>query len=340
MKTEVDRQWFILNYIKPLSSGRGNAAADTVSRFNSSFGCNLELFAPTIVKVVENNGRHIKKEVPLTYHYVFINGTLADVKKICGLSNGFSFVLSRGDDSRYATLSDRKMEDFMRIARAYSNTLPFYDIADIDLELGDKVEVVEGSFPGLVGYYIPRAKSTTGDIVLSVTQQLGTIVYDVKAKYVRVLEFSKRSKRGYDQIDAFVPRLLRALRRYNARERLSDKELSDLTIFCRRMEVARIDNHKIDGKLAALLACASRILGDSEGLQRALARLEKRRRSISSPWTIALIHLLEAVSTNSHASFAQGLAIIESETGNLSAAHRLIKDEYQHYRGQFIPDNR
>ena len=79
------------------------------------------------------------------------------------------------------------MEDFRTIARAYQNRLPFFYIDDVDLEAGDKVEVVEGDFPGLVGYFIPNAKSTTGNIVLQVTQSLATIAYNINVKSVRVL---------------------------------------------------------------------------------------------------------------------------------------------------------
>lgn len=325
-----DKKWFILNHFEALPAPRRQTAQTSIDRFNSAEGCQLELFAPTFVKAVNINGRQIKREQPLTFHYVFVRGTLDEIKRLCGLSNGFSFVLNRSSEERYATVDDRRMEDFKAIARAYSNSLPFFALDDIDLEAGDKVEIVEGSFPGLVGYYMPKAKSTSGDIILSVTQNLGTVVYDVKAKYVRVLEFSKKSRRSYDQIDAFIPRLLQALRHYHEGVVLSDKEKSDITLFVRRMSVVKIDNHKLDAKLQALLFGAYQILGNIVESKRAKDRFIKISHSVTNEWTEALITLIFSVINK---DFAQ----LESIRNNLekltptSIFHHNLMDEYAYF---------
>lgn len=325
-----DKKWFILNHFEALPAPRRQTAQTCIDRFNSAGGCQLELFAPTFVKAVNINGRQIKREQPLTFHYVFVRGTLDEIKRLCGLSNGFSFVLNRSSEERYATVDDKRMDDFKAIARAYSNSLPFFALDDIDLEAGDKVEIVEGSFPGLVGYYMPKAKSTSGDIILSVTQNLGTVVYDVKAKYVRVLEFSKKSRRSYDQIDAFIPRLLQALRHYHEGVVLSDKEKSDITLFVRRMSVVKIENHKLDAKLQALLFGAYQILGNIVESKRAKDRFIKISHSVTNEWTEALITLIFSVINK---DFAQ----LESIRNNLekltptSIFHHNLMDEYAYF---------
>lgn len=325
-----DKKWFILNHFEALPAPRRQTAQTCIDRFNSAGGCQLELFAPTFVKAVNINGRQIKREQPLTFHYVFVRGTLDEIKRLCGLSNGFSFVLNRSSEERYATVDDKRMDDFKAISRAYSNSLPFFALDDIDLEAGDKVEIVEGSFPGLVGYYMPKAKSSSGDIILSVTQNLGTVVYDVKAKYVRVLEFSKKSRRSYDQIDAFIPRLLQALRHYHEGVVLSDKEKSDITLFVRRMSVVKIDNHKLDAKLQALLFGAYQILGNIVESKRAKDRFIKISHSVTNEWTEALITLIFSVINK---DFAQ----LESIRNNLekltptSIFHHNLMDEYAYF---------
>lgn len=325
-----DKKWFILNHFEALPAPRRQTAQTCIDRFNSAGGCQLELFAPTFVKAVNINGRQIKREQPLTFHYVFVRGTLDEIKRLCSLSNGFSFVLNRSSEERYATVDDKRMDDFKAISRAYSNSLPFFALDDIDLEAGDKVEIVEGSFPGLVGYYMPKAKSTSGDIILSVTQNLGTVVYDVKAKYVRVLEFSKKSRRSYDQIDAFIPRLLQALRHYHEGVVLSDKEKSDITLFVRRMSVVKIDNHKLDAKLQALLFGAYQILGNIVESKRAKDRFIKISHSVTNEWTEALITLIFSVINK---DFAQ----LESIRNNLekltptSIFHHNLMDEYAYF---------
>lgn len=329
-----DKKWFILNHFEALPAPRRQTAQTCIDRFNSAGGCQLELFAPTFVKAVNINGRQIKREQPLTFHYVFVRGTLDEIKRLCGLSNGFSFVLNRSSKERYATVDDRRMEDFKAIARAYSNSLPFFALDDIDLEAGDKVEIVEGSFPGLVGYYMPKAKSNSGDIVLSVTQNLGTVVYDVKAKYVRVLEFSKKSRRSYDQIDAFIPRLLQAMRQYSEGKPLSDKEKSDIAIFARRMSVVKIDNHKLDAKLQAILVAANHILGDSEAEAEARSRYTRHSAAITSTWTKALIALMKAVIYKDAKTFTNEYSVVITQTAT-TAAQRTLLDEYTHYQKTF-----
>lgn len=302
MATE-DIKWFILNHFNTLPAPRRQTAQASIDRFNKELCCRLELFAPTFVKAVTINGRQIKREQPLTFHYVFVRGTLDTVKELCRRNNGFSFVLNNCSNERYATISDRQMDDFKAIARTYSNTLPFFALDDIDLEAGDKVEIVEGAFPGLIGYYMPRAKSSSGDIVLSVTQNLGTIVYDIKAKYVRVLEFSKKSRRSYDQIDAFVPRLLQALRHYSECIPLTDKEKSDISLFARRMSVVKIENHKLDAKLQALLVAANHLLGDTAAEAEARTRYNRHSTAITSPKTKALVKYLFLVTADAAQDF-------------------------------------
>ncbi len=330
-----DKKWFILNHFEPLPIPRRRTVQTSIDRFNASQGCRLELFAPTFVKAVTINGRQIKREHPLTVHYVFVYGTFDNVKRLCSLANGFSFVLNRGSKERYATVDDRRMEDFKAIARAYSNSLPFFALDDIDLEAGDKVEIIEGAFPGLIGYYIPKAKSNRGDIILSVTQNLGTIVYDIKAKYVRVLEFSKKSRRGYERIDAFIPCLLRALRHYREGTPLNDKEKTDIALFAHRMAVVKIDNNKLDAKLQAILMSANHLLGDSAAEAEARRRYIRHRTAVTSTWTKALIMLIQALTYNDLEAFTLGRNLIGAIPTATSSFQASLLAEYTHYQKAF-----
>ena len=349
------KEWYILRYVRSASVGIKRSADNVVDRFNTLENAELDLFAPSIIKMVHREGKFIKMETPLVYQYVFVKGDFASVKKLCGMQNGFSFVFNHGSEGRYAIVPDAKMYAFRRIAMAYRNELPFFSIEDIDLEFGDKVEIVEGTFPGLVGYYMPKPKSTSGNVVLAVTQSLGTVVYDVKAKYVRVLEFSKKSKRGYDQIDAFIPKLFDALRIYSRNLPLPERNVNALTIFCRRMEAVKLDNPKIEAKLAALLMAANHILGNTEGYASAAERFARRQKHITSSSTQALLLLLTAVTRNSAADFRRGLTLLTgSETpaspipegtdnGNRTTDNgnrttdstKLLLSEYDHYRPAF-----
>lgn len=326
---KVAVHWFVLNHIK-LTNAKAATPQSEVAKFNTINNSSIELFAPTFVRMVERNGKPVRKDEPLTFHYVFVRGTTEDVKQLCSLPNGFSFVLNRGSESRYVTVSDKNMADFKAIARAYSNSLPCFSPDDIALEDGDLVEVVYGDFPGLTGTYIPKKGGKTGNIYIAVSHDLASVVYNIRAEYVRVLEFAKGSKRAYDQIEAFIPKLFKALRLYAADEPIPAPILSPLVIFCRRMSAVRIDNPKLDAKLQALLMCATHILGDTDGHAAATARFARRRNAITNPWLQALVLLLQATTTHNPALLHDGLALLSTLTPT-SSTHHLLLSEYTHH---------
>lgn len=319
--------WFVLNYV-------GLAFKDmcrkTVDRFNMSHDCDLELFAPTYVVRETKNGEVKMKTVNLTFHYVFVRGTFTDVKMLCSQQNGFSFLIDRVGSERYATVSDREMANFKNIARAYRNCLPYFPLEDINLEEGDLVEVINGDFPGLIGIYMPKPKSKSGNIILKVFNNVGTIAFDVKATDVRVLEFSHKSTRTNDQLDAIVPHLLCALRYYRISEPLPPALVAKLSVFCSRMGIVQLNNRKLDARLQAVLFGCNTILGNSEDAEQAKSRYDKLKEAVTNEWTLALISLIFSVIENDADRFTKAQTGIQSLIP-ASKFQRLIADEFAYY---------
>lgn len=320
-------RWYVLNFI---AESFRDSAQKGVDRFNSINGTALRLFAPTYVVREERQGVMRFKEVALAFHYVFVFGAFAEVKRLCAGSNGFSFLIDHGSDDRYATIADDRMVHFMNIARAYKNCLPYFPIEDIDLEDGDLVEVVKGDFPGLVGTFIPKPKGKTGNIVLSIFNKVGTVAFDVKVSDIRVLEFSKRSTRANDRLDAFVPYLLKALRVYDVGEPLPVALAAKLAMFCGRMESVRLDTRKLDARLRILLYAANLIIGNSAAAASALERYEKIKDVVTNEWTLATGDLIIAVTTGKKECLGacyDRLKVI----GAVSKSQRMVMEEYTHY---------
>ena len=147
-------QWHILTFIP---DAPGAAADKIIHKFNRSISpqeAPLTLFHPKYSLPTQKQGKIQFRSAPLTFFYTFIRGTLPQIKQLCALRQGFAFLIDRAGKNRYATVSDPQMKQFMTIARAYSNTLPFFSPADIDIAAGDLVEVITGDFPGLRGHYI------------------------------------------------------------------------------------------------------------------------------------------------------------------------------------------
>ncbi len=343
--------WYVLNYVGPDATRQ---AQKIVDRFNAANDLSLELFAPTYMVKEEKDGKINFRTVKLTFHYVFLRGSFTDVKQLCLQPNGFSFMIDRGSEERYATVSDRQMAGFKNIANAYKNCLPYFPLDEIDLEEGDLVEVVRGDFPGLVGTFMPNAKSKTGNIVLNIYNKVGTIAFNVKATDVRVLEFSAKSTRANDQIDAFVPVLLKALRYFHADEPLPQPLAAKLAVFCGRMEVVKITNRKLNARLQALLYAANTILGNPAAAAQAKQLFDRLKQSVTNVWTLALIRLLLAILTRTTPVISSSLSSssleISSESNYLfkpdasasatalpepsSKLQRLIADEYAYYAAQ------
>lgn len=325
-------RWYVLNHIAPAAAG---AASKAVDRFNASAPAALELFAPTYVVREVRDGETRFRTAALTFHYVFVRGTLPEVKALCAQPNGFSFLIDRAAADRYATVSDSTMAAFRTIAHAYNNRLPYFSLADIELEAGDLVEVIHGDFPGLTGTYIPTPKSRSGNVVLTIYNNVGTVAFNVKASDVRVLRFSPLTTRANDQLDAFLPVLLSALRHHAASGPLPRTLAAKLAVFTGRMAAVKMDTRKLDARLRMLLYGAHTLLGDTAEASAALARYDRVKDAVTNPWTRAAHRLILAVLTGSQKSELQLMK--EESPPPASKLQRLILAEYTHYLEETLP---
>lgn len=321
------KMWFVLNYV----AGNFQAQAKkVVDRFNSTHEASLELFAPTYIVQETKDGQVRMKSVSLTFHYVFVRGTLGEVKQLCSLSNGFSFLIDRSRKERYAVVSERDMSGFKNIARAYKNCLPYFSLEDVDLEDGDLVEVVSGDFSGLIGTYMPKAKSNAGNIVLNVYNKVGTIAFNVKAGDVRVLEFSGKGTRANDQIDAIIPHVLKGLRLLHEDKELPANIASKLAVFCGRMEIVRMNNRKLEAKLQLLLYAANYILGRIENAEMAKTKFERVKDAVTNKWTTALVALIFSIINSDNVRLQTAISEIDCLTPS-SKSQIMVSEELEHY---------
>ncbi|MCM1139869.1 MAG: hypothetical protein NC453_14975 [Muribaculum sp.] len=335
--TEIEgKRWFVLNYLNNIN--KRTSPQRIIDSFNSE-GHDLELFAPMIRPARVVNGKVRAFEKLLTFYYVFVRGEFHDIKQLCiRPDNSFSLMLDRSSDGRYAIISDAAMENFKIIARARTNSIPFYNIDDIELQEGDLVEVVGGDYDGLRGTFMPRSRTTKGNLVIAATAAMGAILWDIDAKNVRILRFAPRTRRQYDLIDSFIPRLFPILRKFRADEPLTEKEKSQLHIFSQRMGEAVPANHKAEAKLLAVLMSVRRILGDTEGYRAAAARYEKRRAALTNPWTRALATLLTADPQTARQTLREdGQTLSETyqtltaQTDTPTATQRQLLEEYRYH---------
>ncbi len=324
-----EKQWYVLHFINK----SGNLSPkDLISGFNRR-GHDLELFAPIIRPAHVINGKVRYVERLLTFYYIFVKGTLRDVKELCmQQDNELSLLLNRSSSNhRYAIVSDAVMESFKIFARVHTNTIPFFNIDDIELNEGDVVEVVDGAYAGLKGTFMPKSRSNKGNLVIAATAAMGAVLWDIDAKVVRILEFARNTRRQYDMVDAFIPKLLPILRKFHAEESLTEKEKAQLTVFNLRMGVASLSNHKAEAKLLAVLMCVQFILGDMEGFRYTQQRFEKRKTAVTNQWTLALIELMKYVAQNDMLRLREAYESIQASSDNPTNTQTQLLEEFKHY---------
>ena len=325
--------WYVLNFIRTPGV---QSPAKAIDDFNRD-GHSLELFAPVVRPAHLVNGRVVYRDRLLTYCYIFVRGTLGEVKELCSSpSNGLSMMLDRSSERRYGALTDTQMESFRIIARAYTNTVPFFNIADIDLEEGDVVEVVGGDYAGLRGVFMPRARSNRGNLVIAATADMGAVVWDIEARYIRILRFARDTRRQYDIIDSFIPRLLAVLRRFHAGGPLPDRDKSLLAVFNQRMGTVVPDNHKLEAKLLATLMCVRTVIGDTAGHDAAAARFARRRQAVTNPWTVALMELMLSVAHGDMTRLREAHSSLPPAPSSLTATQSALLSEFRHYLPQAV----
>ena len=137
------------------------------------------------------------------------------------------------------------------------------------------MEVVNGNFPGWLAFICQSQKSNSGNIVLNVYKDLTTIVFNVKATDVRVLEFSKNRQEPTTRLMLSCRILLKALRLYKESDALPRALIAKMSVFCSRMGVVRLNNCKLDAKLQSLLYGCNSILGNMREALIARAKYEK-----------------------------------------------------------------
>ncbi|MDE6460097.1 MAG: hypothetical protein K2K52_04585 [Paramuribaculum sp.] len=319
--------WYVLNHISP--NGK-DAATKAVDKYNSINNTTLEIFAPTYIVKEQVNGEIKYRTANLTFHYTFVKGQFEQIKQLCAQPNGFSFLIDRSSSDRYATIDYKTMAAFKNIAKAYKNSLPYYSLENIDLQDGDLVEVIKGDFPGLIGTYMPKPGASSGNIILNIYNNVGTVAFNVKATDVRVLQFSKNTTRANDQIDAFIPHLLKALRLFESDSQLPPQLTAKLLTFCGRMEIAQLTNRKLDARLQILLYAANFVIGNTDQAARHLTKYSKYKDSVTNEWTKALIALIMSVLQSDKQQMIPFATQITAPR-NLSKAQQMIADEYRHY---------
>ena len=138
---------------------------------------------------------------PCLVNYIFVYSTFAElvsIKSNLELFEPLRFILHPAYDekldphSEVLYMSDKSMDDFMRVTKERNDKIIFLDNMQYACKLSQEVQITQGEFAGVVG----RIKRIGGKrcVVLLVGREMAAAVVDVPNSYLRYLseeEFSK-----------------------------------------------------------------------------------------------------------------------------------------------------
>lgn len=258
--------WYVMTGYA-LDKRRGVSIAAQVEKYNAEHDSGLEVFAPTFVKVYNEAKSPRRRMLPLVCQYFFIRGRLSQVKDFRSRNKGYNLVYDRADkesETSYLHLSDEDMSAFKSMALAYKYNMPCFSPSEVDLVACDKVRIVGGEFAGVEGYLVSQQGRDGGRVIIKVGELMAVQTLDINPKYISVLSFAKGSRRMYDKIDSYEPKLRRAMDYYRQNGELDVTNAAAVSYFITRFGFAEIPTAKMRAKVSALLAASYYLMGDKE----------------------------------------------------------------------------
>ncbi len=315
--------WYILSARDSIDSLEKQLAAVSAMRERRG-DTPVEYFLPTCVEQSSLFGKPAMRRKKLLGNYIFVRDTYNHILEIKSMIPSL-WLLPHPDrefeDKRFMTLSDREMDIFKAIANAYANELPCYPIDMVDLEEGDKVQIVGGEFDGLCGTLQCSQGRNGGKVLMTIGDIFLVATPDISPQYIRILQFGKGNRHPYRKFEAQLPRALQALshlreggNRNDGTTGLTTTDAAAMAVFVGRFEQLSPATVNIASQHATLMLMSYVALQDTESARRWLDRcrrlLPKIKSETQRAWQLAFMF----VATGDDDLRRQSQAIVDTWT--------------------------
>lgn len=271
----------------------------------------IEYFLPTCIVQSNYYGKPVMRRRKLMSNYVFVRDSLKNILEMNQAIDSL-WMLPHPDKTpavkRYMTISDRDMEVFKSVAHVYANELPYYPIGTVDLEEGDRVEIVGGDFDGMEGTLQCRQGRNGGKVFISIGDLFLISTPDIRPQNIRILQFGKGNRHPYRQFEAHLPRAIQALR-HSREAGLTADDIAAMTVFTGRFEALQTTTVNIASQHATLMLMSYAALQDQQKAtlwrDRCNQLLLTIKSDIQRAWQLAFMAL--ATNDNELHSRAQSL---------------------------------
>ena len=275
----------------------------------------VEYFMPTCIKMSTLFGKERMSRRKLIGNYIFVRDTYKNILE-AKQSMESLWLLPHPDHNEgkraYMTISDHDMSLFKAIARAHYNELPCIPIGAVDLDEGDKVEIVGGEFDGMCGTLQCSQGRMGGKVLMTIGNLFIAVTPDIRPQFIRILQFGKGNRHPYRLFEAHVPRALQAL---NHRQMgLTTEDVAAITVFTGRFESLQPSTINLASQHATLMLMSYAALQDKEKMtqwqNRCQILIPKIKSETQRAWQLAFMY----AATSDEALRRQAAAIVDTWT--------------------------
>lgn len=299
MKTGNLKQWFVLSARDGINDLEDQF--ERLSRVRTHRGDEpVEFFMPTCVEMSTLFGRPRMRRRKLLGNYIFMRDTIKNILEAKQVVKSIWLLPHpdhKSEGHEFMIISDYEMDMFKAIVSAYANELPCYPIDMVDLEVGDKVEIVGGDFDGVRGTLQCSQGRNGGKVLMAIGDLFIIATPDIQPQYIRIIEFGKGNRHPYRQFEAHLPRAIQALHHlydYGSEGGLTTDDLVKMTIFTRRYEALKPATVNIASQHATLMLMSTVALADATKSRLWLTRCRELLPMVKSDtqraWQLAFMY--------------------------------------------------
>ena len=300
----------------------------------------LEFFLPTRFVIQNIGGKRMRVERPVVFNFIFIRGTVFQVKDFCRSQQGIYIVYRhrnqneefKEESKRLLTIGDREMNMFARTVGEYVSDVPFIKPSEIDLSKGDHVRIMEGPFAGVEGILLSQQGKDGGRVLVSISNIISVPTLEIRPEYLQVISFAQSGKHMYKKFDSFVIKARRALRNYMT-DSLTAKDKISMTTFYKRF--ASLTTHTVNAKVKLqinLLICYN-CLEMKEEKARTIEEITDILPTINSDqfMAFALLHLYATTGKSAYKTKVQAIVKSWGKIGDKEKTKREIVEDLDFY---------
>lgn len=333
MDEDETKRWYILSAKDGIKSIERQFGA--ISALRQQQGKEpVEYFMPTCVEQSSLFGKPAIRRKKLMGNYVFVHDTYSNVIEIKAIVESLRLLPhpdhSRGE-RRFMTLDDDQMAAFKAIAGAYANELPCYPVGSVELDEGDRVEIVGGEFDGMKGVLQCSQGRNGGRVLMNVGNLFLVATPSIGPQYIRILEFGKGNRHPYRKFEAHLPRAIQALAHRKqagnkdlATDGLTTEDMAAMSVFTGRFEALKPATVNIASQHATLMLMSYAALGDREKVGQWLSRcreiLARVKSDTQRAWQLTFMY----AATGGDDLYRQALALTDSWAPALTDRKRTL----------------